>query len=249
MRNTIILYFCYEQDAAALQLSVESVRKVAPNVPIFVADDAAAPVKEKNAIKGVQWLTTNYNRGGTGKGLEAVQGELETMKAVLDAAKADYLIKLDPDVLVRDLNPLSAAWWTEAGKPHGDFVGMEGGRSLLPMGCAYRVSRWAVQFCLQQLKERSFLPGTYAEALTIWHLLSLSQMPKVLHSSDHGLLVGARLEPSGCRGLLNFSYDLADAAFIHCGEPYAENGQFTRASRELTMTRMLYLKNIFFSEY
>lgn len=235
--KTLILFFSYALDEPVLRLALQRVRALYPQLPIMVADDSAAPMQlHEPWPAGVQVFRTRYDRGGTGKGLPAVLGELRTMQDAMAAAGCDFCIKLDPDVWVNDLRPLLPGGVVAEGEPEPDFVGCEGARALLPMGCAYRVSKWAVKWCLDYLAKRKDWPqGAYAEALTIYHILALSRLPLYLLPSHVGYLTGFAL---GKRGVAD---GVADAGIIHCGEPHQEGGQLTRATRELTLTRMLLL--------
>lgn len=235
--KTIILYFSYSGDAELLARSVQQVRRWQPSIPILVADDASDPMPQGVMGSDVHVFKTRYDRGGTGKGLAAVLGELRTMRDAMLCAHADYCIKLDPDCYVRDLRPLLPG--QADGIPEPDFLGCEGARALLPMGCAYRISRWGVQRALEYIEERKcWQPGTYAEALTIWHVLALTRLPLQLLPADVGYLQGFRLS----RGAVAPEVELA--GIVHCGEPYMENNQAMRASRELAMTRMAYMRSL-----
>lgn len=233
--NTLILFFSYAGDEAVLRLSLARLMEVYPQARIMVADDAVAPMTGQQPWPaGVQVFRTRYDRGGTGKGLPAVWGELRTMAEAMVAARCDYCIKLDPDVWVNDLRPLLPGGTVSTGEPEPDFVGCEGGRALLPMGCAYRISKWGVKWCLDYLSRRKSWPeGTYAEALTIYHILALSRLPLYLLPSSLGYLEGFALSP-----LPQHFVDCDLAGLVHCGEPYPEGGKLVRAGRELTLTRM-----------
>lgn len=233
--KTIILYFSYSGDAELLAASVKRLRQWEPSIPVLVADDAADPMPDGILGSDIQVFKTRFNRGGTGKGLEAVLGELRTMRDAMLCAKADYCIKLDPDVWVSDLRPLLPG----ANTPEPDFLGCEGARALLPMGCAYRVSKWAVKRALEYIESRKlWQPGVYAEALTIWHVLALTRLPMQLLEVSTGYLQGFRLE----RG--HVPAEVASAGLVHCGEPYVEGKQALRCGRELAMTRMLCLSQL-----
>lgn len=235
--KTLILFFSFAQDEPALRLSLQRVRALYPQLPIMVADDSAAPMQAREPWPaGVQVFRTRYDRGGTGKGLPAVLGELRTMQDAMQATGADFCLKLDPDVWVNDLRPLLPGGVVTEGEPEPDFVGCEGARALLPMGCAYRISKWGVRWCLNYLAKRQDWPqGAYAEALTIYHILALSRMPLYLFPSHIGYLAGFSLSPRGV------PESVATAGIIHCGEPYPEGEQLVRAPRELVLTRMLLL--------
>lgn len=239
--KTVFLYFAYAGDEAVLRLSLARLLELYPQARVMVADDAAAPMTGKEPWPAVvQVFRTRYERGGTGKGLPAVLGELRTMDDAMRAAGADYCVKLDPDVWVNDLRPLLRGGVVAEGEPEPDFVGCEGGRALLPMGCAYRVSKWAVKWCLEYMAGRKAWPaGVYAEALTIYHILALSRLPLYLLPAHVGYLAGFALGGHGVAAGVD------DAGLVHCGEPYQEGGQLVRAARELTLTRMAFLQSLY----
>ena len=234
----IFVYFSCKKDAEILQLSVASLRAAAlqagaPRPEIWVANDAADLIPGEQLPAGVQELRTNYERGGTGKGLDAVRGELAVFRIIFDATGADYLVKVDSDIFVQ-------GWWQGIEPAHragaqvpADFLAFEGARALLPMGGVYRLSRWAAKWLAEYFDRRQrWQPGVYAEALTMWHALALSRMCLQLVPAEAGVLGGFSLAATCAE------------PFLHCGEPHAEGETIVRASRELTRTRMLLLRQI-----
>ena len=153
----IYVYFSYKEDSLALSLSVEQLRRADPAATIYVANDAAAPAE---VPRGCIELRTTYDRGGTGAGLPAVRGELKTFLRILTDTGADHLIKLDCDMWVRDVSRFRPGFTVAEGMPEPDFVACEGGRPLSPMGCFYRISRWAVNYCLSAMADRDLLVAT-----------------------------------------------------------------------------------------
>ena len=230
----IFVYFSYRDDAAALGMSVASLRKAAgENVPICVVNDAAAPIPAEELPAGVINVMSRYDRGGTGKGLAAVRGQLHALREVLLATGEDYAVKIDSDIYVRDVTLLEVE---RDGVPPADMLACEGGRALLPMGCVYRVSRWAVEAALKLIAERDALgwqEGVYAEALTLWHLLALTPLRLRLIPLAVGYLQGFWLNRAG-----ELPAEVLQAGAVHCGEPYTVGEQMVRAGSELTRTRM-----------
>ena len=237
----IYVYFSFSGDSDILALSVEQLRRADPNATIWVANDAAAPAAVPAGCKEIR---TRYPRGehGTGNGLPAVQGELEVFRYILEQEKATHLVKVDSDVWVRDVSLIRPGFTVQEGLPEPDFVACEGSRALLPMGCFYRISKWAVQYALAYIARRNTMNawqhGTYAEALTLWHILSLSRLHLHLIPGAIGYLTGVTLQGSYP------AEAVARAAILHCGEPYREGGNLIRAPRELTLTRMLLIQNL-----
>lgn len=236
----IYVYFSFSADSDILALSVAQLRRVDPGATIWVAYDWRDPA---TVPAGCKEMRTRYPRGehGTGNGLPAVQGELEVFREILEQEKATHLVKVDSDVWVRDASLYRPGFTVQEGLPEPDFVACEGARALLPMGCFYRISKWAVQYAQAYIARRNTMNawqhGTYAEALTLWHILALSHLHLHLIPGAVGYLTGFTLQGSYP------AEAVARAAIVHCGEPYQEQGQLTRAPRELTLTRMLLLSS------
>ena len=235
----IYCYFTFADDSDALSISVEQLRRVDPAAVIYVANDAAAPA---TVPAGCIELRTTYDRGGTGAGLPAVRGELETFRRILTATGEDYLIKIDCDMWVRDVSLFRPGFTVAEGMPEPDFVACEGARPLSPMGCFYRISRWAVHYCLSAMADRDLLvawpPGAYAEALTMWGLLALSRLPLHLYPAALGYLTGYTLTGAA------LSPAVTSSALVHCGEPFFVGSEYHRAPRVLSLTRLLHLRDL-----
>ena len=237
----IYVYFSFSADSDILALSVQQLRRADPSATIWVANDNSAPAAVPAGCKEIR---TRYNRGehGNGNGLPAVQGELEVFREILEQEKATHLVKVDSDVWVRDVSLFRPGFTVQEGLPEPDFVACEGSRALLPMGCFYRISKWAVQYALAYIARRTNMNawqhGTYAEALTLWHILTLSRLTLHLIPGAVGYLTGFTLAGSYP------AEAVARAAILHCGEPYREGDNLIRAPRELTLTRMLLIQNL-----
>ena len=76
-------------------MSVASLRARDEDAVVWVANDAAAPIPDADLPPLVKVLRTEYARGGTGAGLEAVRGQLEVFRHVLEAEKAEHVVKID----------------------------------------------------------------------------------------------------------------------------------------------------------
>lgn len=236
----LYVYFSFAADAPALSMSVARLREVAGDaVEIAVVNDAAAPIPAEQLPPRVIHCMSRYDRGETGKGLPAVRGQLTALRDLMTATGEDYAIKIDSDVWVNDISLFEVE---RDGTPPADMLALEGSRALLPMGCAYRVSKWAVDAALKLMDERDKLgwqPGTYAEALTLWHLLTLTRLPLHLIPSALGYLTGFHLDDRS-----QVPESVLTAGIIHCGEPYPDGKDLHRAPRELTRTRFSLLRHL-----
>jgi hypothetical protein len=224
----IYVYFSCASDERILTLSVNRLKELDPNAIIYVANDqhdrAAVPC-------GCHEALTQYDRGGTGIGLSAVEGELLTMQHILAKEHAEYITKIDSDVWLNSTQFLTPSDDTDA-----DFFGIETSRMLLPAGIVYRLSRRginaALEFFYSRLAHNEWSPfAHYAENFTIFHILSL------VPSTNVELIPFARGIAAGFHdGKTHFF----DSTVIHCGEPLP-GGQ--RVSRAHVLTRMEQIKN------
>lgn len=230
----IYCYFSCARDELLLAASVASLRVAEPEAIIYVANDE----RDRAAVPaGCHEVLTRYNRGGSGTGLPAVEGELLTMQYILEREKADYVIKIDSDVWLNDVEKLSPRY---DGEPEPDFLGYETGKMLLPAGPIYRLSKWAVKYALEttysRLRSRGWNPqAAYSENLAIFHMVCLAPTLRVrlIPWSYHGL-VGMPDEENAQRAFL------ADA--VHCGEPLYDGTPVTREHALYRMYRMYRLK-------
>lgn len=233
----IYVYFSFKDDATTLAMSVARLRDiVGTSARIYIINDAAAPIPHELLPHGTLHRLSHYNRGGSGTGIPALRGQLETIRDLLRDSGATFALKIDSDIWVNSLSPFNHE---PTGTPPADFLACEGSRALLPMGCTYRLSRWAVDTALRLLDERpahSWPPATYAEAITLWHLLTTTHLSLRLIPASLGYLSGFYLSHT------SLPHAVSAAGLIHCGEPHLESGQLVRASRELTRTRMLLLQ-------
>lgn len=227
----IYCYFSCKRDELLLSVSVASLRAAEPEAVIYVANDE----RDRAAVPaGCHEVLTRYNRGGSGTGLPAVEGELLTMKHILERERADYVVKVDSDVWLNDVEKLRPRY---DGEPEPDFLGYETGKMLLPAGPLYRLSKWAVNAALEttqsRWRSREWNPqAAYSENLAIFHMVCLAPALRV------------QLIPWAARGLVGMpdGEDVratcwADA--VHCGEPLADG---TPITREHALCRMLRLK-------
>ena len=232
----IYVFFSYKEDACALRMSVARLREVDEAAVVYVVNDAAAPIPAAELPEGVRHVMSRYDRGGTGRGLAAVRGQLQALREIMQACGEDYVVKVDSDVWFNDVSFFSREVY---GEPAADMLAFEGARALLPMGCAYRLSRWAVAAVLAYMGRRDgvgWQSGEYAEALTIWHVLALTPMRLRLVPQAVGALAGFYLQGG------EVPQCVAGAAVVHCGEPHVEGAKLVRCTRELVVSRMLLLR-------
>lgn len=226
-------YFSCSKDERLLAESVKRLRDVEPDAVVYVANDER---DRAHVPEGCKEARTQYDRGGTGTGLAAVEGELMTMQYILEAEKADYVVKIDSDIWA---NKTSRLHRFGDGTVEPDFLGYEGPGMLQPMGCVYRLSRWGVRAALDEVRHRWRArewsqTATYAEALTIFRTLCLAPTLRVQLIPHAGhYLVGMHDD-----GYMN-NHRAHNADFVHCGEPLAGG---VRVSREHAFTRMALLK-------
>ena len=227
----IYCYFSCQRDERLLELSVESLRSADPEAVVYVANDerdrAAVPPRCHEVL-------TRYNRGGSGTGIAAIEGELLTMKHILEREKADFVVKVDSDVWVNSVDKMQPI---HDGIPEPDFLGFETSRMLLPSGAMYRLSKWAVTHALEvtqsRWRNREWNPAAvYAENFVIYHLIGLAP---TIHSH---LIPWAAHDLVGMGDDPILSREMAAEA-VHCGEPLADGSPI---AREHALCRMLRLK-------
>lgn len=222
----IYCIFCYRDDAELVPLCVERLRQIDADARIYLASDAAAPLKA--APDGVRHITTKFARNGNLNGMPAVLGVLDTLAWCMQDSGADYAVKLDCDTWVNGLD------WM-AGRRE-DYVACEVCETFMPGGNCYRMSRWAVQTVLAYLRKRlsegSFSKTWhYPEDRTVYNAVRSCRLPHVLIPYPHGLTIGQTDEfpvPERVR----------KAALIHCGEPLGA----VRINRAHVALRMRLLK-------
>ena len=230
----IYCYFSCSKDERLLAASIASLRAVEPEAVVYVANDEN---DRASVPEGCHEVLTRYQRGGTGMGLPAVEGELLTMQHILKEQKGNYVVKLDSDMWVNDTTALQVLG---KGDTEPDFLGYETASMLQPSGGVYRLSKWAVDYALAETQQRwqkkLWNPSaTYSENFTIFRLVCLAP---TLH---------AHLIPYGTHRLVGMHDDGFNnnrrahlAEFVHCGEPL--DGA-TRVAREHVFTRMALLRS------
>lgn len=227
--------FCYKPDDDMLRMSSARIRELDPTSKIYAVNDPAAPITEP--ISGVTFMQGNFPRGGNLNGLAAVAGELAVFEQILNAEKADYVIKFDCDLWMNQLGPFIQTL-PENGQSVPDYLSVERAEAFKPSGMLYRLSRWAVRKATRKFNERS-KAGLWAKS---WHY------PEDL--TIFALVQEARLSYQLVPFMLGHTAGMGDAGpggneachrawFVHCGEPLP-NGK--RVSREHATLRMKILK-------
>ena len=227
----IYVYFSYSKDECMLAESVKRLRTVEPEAVVYIANDE----RDRAAVPaGCHEVLTRYDRGGSGTGLPAVEGELLTMKYILECEKADYIVKVDSDVWLNDVKKLRPRY---DGVPEPDFLGYETGKMLLPTGAIYRLSKWAVKYALETTQSRWMArewnpQAAYSENLAIFHMVCLAPTLRVqlIPWATHGLvgMPDSECVSAACR-----------SDIVHCGEPLPDG---TPVTREHALCRMYRLK-------
>ncbi|MBR4006304.1 hypothetical protein [Fibrobacter sp.] len=231
----IYVTFCYKPDEDMLRMSSARIRELDPAARIYAVNDPAAPITE--SIPGVTFMQGNFPRGGNLNGLAAVAGELAVFEQLLNAEKADFIVKFDYDLWVNQLGPFLQVM-PEAGRSAPDYLSVERAEAFKPSGMLYRLSKWAVREVTRKFNERSKAGGWskgwhYPEDLTIFALVQEARLSYQLVPFMKGLTAG--MGDSGPEG----NEPCHRAWFVHCGEPLP-NGK--RVSREHATLRMRLLK-------
>lgn len=229
----IFLYFSCRTDEKLLAASVASLKRICPEARVFVANDK----RDRASIPpGCTEVLTSFDRGGTGNGLAAIEGELMTMQHLLNVTGKGYVVKIDSDVWVNSTDSISP----KAGEVEADFLGYESARMLMPACGAYRLSKWAVQRALTETRRRWRAgewtkEGIYAENMVIFKLVCLVPTLRArLVPYTAGKLVG--MHDDGC----GQNQRAHHADFVHCGELLQDG---TRARREHVFMRMSLLQS------
>jgi hypothetical protein len=103
--NLAFTTFCRSADVPMLELSQYSFNKLKRvNWQRIVVDESEDPIDvEKSSEMGIESvITKDFPRGDTLDGAECVIGMVDTFKEVVDLYNADYVVKMDADVLMLD---------------------------------------------------------------------------------------------------------------------------------------------------
>lgn len=145
--NVALVYFTYERDAELLGMSLQALPQLrsreGDEVSVFVFDDANAPLAV--VPEGVVYEQTSFDRKGNLNGLECIDGMLALYESVFERTGAEWIVKLDCDTYLNDLDWLrgmDAATVAQAGCRHvNDFCS----------GACYAVSRAGVAAVRERL--------------------------------------------------------------------------------------------------
>lgn len=233
-----MLYVCfvYDRDAELLGMMADRLHHVDPSAKIYAVQDARAPLSK--APRRVNIITSNYDRGGNLNGLANVGGELAIFAKLLQAERADYIVKIDADTWVNDLTRFLQITPRD-GKPVPDYLATENWEAFRPSGHIYRLSKWLVARLVQMFNARSAANEwpphySYPEDQTIYRMAALTGLPCELIPFQSGYSAGLFDGGIGTNGAA------IRAGVVHCGEP-CSNG--TRATREHVTLRMKILKH------
>ncbi len=241
----IYLYFCSKEDEANLAVSIARLREVEPCAHIFVAVDND-PAHRAQVPQGCHAVPVVLTRVPARPGLPAAAFDIHSMsqmlglmQTIMETYDSTHLIKLDADMWVNDLRPLLPGNTVPAGEPEPDFVAPEAARPLLPGPGGFRISLYAVRWCLKYIRQGHSLhrwpAGPYAENVFIYHLMAQSRMPLHLIPFSTGYLAGYSQTAHG------IPETVRTAGLIHCGEPLSTGH---RSPREVVLTRMLALREM-----
>lgn len=239
----IYVYFCCKEDESLLELSVARLRELVKNPVIVVGVDndlesrARVPAGCYAVPVVLHRVPSKTMSPAMGFEFVSMLQMLEFMQMYMEHFGATQCLKLDADMWCNDLKLLTPGDTVAPGLPEPDFVAPEAARALLPGPGCFRVSIWAVRWCIKFIREGArynrWCPGRYAENVFFYHLLAQSRMSLYLIPYVTGYLAGYTQSEKG------IPERVLTAGLVHCGEPLS-NG--LRVPREVVLTRMLLLK-------
>lgn len=238
----IYTYFCSKQDEDLLAVSVDRLRLLDPAATVVVGVDnelsrrAAVPAGCHAVPIVLERVPARHGSPAVAFSLHSVTCMLGFMQTAMETYGATHCLKLDADMYVNDLRLLQPGDTVAPGLPEPDFVAPEAARPLLPGPGCFRISLYAVRWCLQYIRQgyrmHRWQPGPYAENIFLYHLMAQSRMPLHLIPFATGYLAGYTQTAAGIPAAVS------TAGLIHCGEPLTSGH---RAPRETVLTRMLLL--------
>lgn len=148
--NIAIVYFSFYKDKALLLQSLRAIPRLTKDgrdtITTFVFDDASSPIgPEPFAGAEVRYSTTDFPRGGNLNGTTCVLGMAACFRNIFDALSPDWLIKVDSDVFINDLEFLRNLDPTTVGGS-GSFSELH-----FAHGCLYAISAYGLDAIENQL--------------------------------------------------------------------------------------------------
>ncbi len=240
------LYFCSKEDEANLAVSVARLREIEPCARVFVGVDND-PARRAQVPQGCHAVPIVLHRVPARSGLPAVAFDLHSvtamlglMQTIMETYGETHILKLDADMFCNDLRLLLPGETVAPGLPEPDFVAPEAARPLLPGPGCFRISLYAVRWCLKYIRQGHIIhrwpAGPYAENIFLYHLMAQSRMSLHLIPFATGYLAGYTQTAAG------IPEPVRTAGLIHCGEPLTSG---TRAPREVVLARMLLLQKLY----
>lgn len=148
--NIAIVYFSFSKDKALLLQSLRAIPRLTKDgrdtITTFVFDDASSTIgPEPFAGTGVRYSTTDFPRCGNLNGTACVLGMYTCFRNIFDTLSPDWIIKVDSDVFINDLEFLRNLDPTTVGGS-GTFSELH-----FAHGCLYAVSAYGLSAIESQL--------------------------------------------------------------------------------------------------
>lgn len=154
--NIAIVYFSFSKDKALLLQSLRSIPRLTKDgrdtVTTFVFDDASSTIgPEPFAGTEVRYSTTDFPRCGNLNGTTCVLGMAACFRNIFDTLSPDWIIKVDSDVFINDLEFLR--------KLDPSIIGGGGSFSELHFahGCLYAISAYGLAAIESQLSREDVI--------------------------------------------------------------------------------------------
>jgi hypothetical protein len=144
-----LVFFTYSGDAELLREAVKAVPRLRARgheVAVWVADDAASPLRPEDVPEGVRYLRTEFERGGNLNGAACVAGMADVYRCIMAAGEYRWLVKLDCDTWLNSL-----AWLEGVDDTRHSIVGTVHVRDYVSGAC-YALSRCAVEVLVAALR-------------------------------------------------------------------------------------------------
>lgn len=167
--NVALVFFTYAGDAELLELAVKAgpwLRGQGHAVDVYVMDDAAAPLAVPPA--GCRYRQTRFERCGNLNGAECVAGMVQAYEEVFERGVYEWVVKVDADTFVNDLEWLRGVPGVFAGTVHvGDYCS----------GACYALKRAGVEWLRERMVEPSWRGAAqrgFCEDKVIFNMCRLS---------------------------------------------------------------------------
>jgi len=187
--NVALCFFSYAKDEELLKLALEAVpflRAAGDKVVPYVLDDASAPLDMPP--HGARYWRTSFDRGGNLNGLPCIMGMVDEFEAIMRGGAHDWLLKVDCDTFVNNLD------WLRGLRPRETAFAGTIHVNEHCSGACYAVSREGVEVLHARLQCPSWQGKAargYCEDKVLFHMSRLSGLNVHAFRNDRNELDGS----------------------------------------------------------